>query len=96
MSEENKAIVVLVDASADSIEGYHQIMKELEAAGAGSPEGRLSHVAGAKEGGYLVVDIWESRELFGQFWQTLVSIIQKLGGTPAEPQIYPMVNIDKG
>jgi hypothetical protein len=97
MSEENKIFAAVFDASAeDTIEGYNQVMKELEAANADSPEGRLYHVACAKDSGYLVLDVWESRELFDQFSQTLGSVIQKLGGTPGEPQIYPILNIIQG
>ena len=97
MSEENKAIVVVVDAVAEnSVDGYNQIMNELAVANADTPEGRLYHVACAKDSGYLVLDVWESRESFDQFWQTLGSVVRKLGGTPTEPQIYPLLNIITG
>jgi hypothetical protein len=89
-------IVAIFDASDQTAHQYDQLIKELEEAGAGKPEGRMYHVAYSKGGGYLVVDVWESAELFEQFSQTLVSIIQKLGLKPAPPQIYPVHNIIKG
>ena len=94
--EENKMVVVVSDLPEETSHQYDQIMKELEEAGAGSPEGRLYHVFCTKEGGGLVVSVWESAELFQQFGQTLVPIIKKVGGTPTEPQIYPVGNIIKG
>jgi hypothetical protein len=96
MSEQNKTIVAIFDASADSVGGYNQVTEALQAVGAGSPKGRLFHVAYEKEGGYIVVDVWKSRELFDQFSRTLGSVVQKLGGTPGVPQIYPVVNIIEG
>jgi hypothetical protein len=91
---ENKPIVAVFEA-ADSTEQYDQITQALAAAGAGSPPGRIYHVAYAKDRGIVVVDIWESGELLDQFAQTLVPVIQKLGVTPAMPQIYPVHNIIK-
>ncbi len=93
--EENRTIVAIYDVSDQTAHQYDQLIKELEEAGAGSPEGRLYHVACSKGSGYLVVDVWESGDQLEQFSQTLVPIIQKLGGTPIEPQIYPVSNIVK-
>jgi hypothetical protein len=75
---------------------YDQVIKDLEAAGQGSPKGRLHHVASAKAGGWLVVDVWESPELLNEFAQTLMPILQQNGVTPPQPQVYPVHNIIKG
>ena len=93
---EKSAIVAIFDASDQSIASYHQLVKAVESAGAGAPQGRLYHVAYAKNGGYGVVDIWESAESLQKFAETLTPTIQQLGGTPVEPQIYPVVNVIKG
>ena len=95
-AEKNKTIVAVFDASGETPEQYAQLTEALEAAGAGNPQGRLYHVTCSKEGGYLVVDVWESVELLNQFAETLGPTIQKLGGTPAVPQIYPVLDIIKG
>lgn len=43
-----------------------------------------------------MVDVWESAELLKQFTETSVPTIQKLGGTPVEPRIYPVLDITTG
>lgn len=91
--EDNKAIVAIFDASSEHSEQYDQITKELETVGAGNPIGRLYHVAYAKDGGYIVVDVWESDDLFEQFSLTLADTIKRMGGNPGKPQIYPVHNI---
>ena len=96
MSEENKTIVAVLDIPGQTDDQQDQLNKELEEAGAGSPEGRLYHVGCSKEGGIFVVEVWESDELRDQFVQKLVPILRKLGLPPAEPQIYPVRNIIKG
>ncbi|MEA2446787.1 MAG: hypothetical protein QOK47_424, partial [Actinomycetota bacterium] len=58
-------------------ENYQQTLKELEAAGAGSPEGRLYHVAFGSP--IQVLDVWESQEKFDAFGQTLIPILQGAG-----------------
>ncbi len=95
-AEENKTIVAVFDLPEETTEEYDQIMKDLEAAGAGNPEGRLYHVGCSQEGGTFVVDVWESAELRDQFLQTLVPILKNLGVTPADPKTYPVRNIVKG
>lgn len=92
----NNPIIVVFDVPGMTPEQYDQVIKDLEAAGAGSPRGRLYHVASAKTDGWLVVDVWESAERLDQFAQTLMPSLQKVGVTPPQPQIYPTHNIIKG
>lgn len=75
---------------------YDQVIRDLAAAGAGNPPGRLYHVASAKDGGWLVVDVWQSGEQLNQFAQTLVPIMQKAGVTPPQLQVYPVHNVIPG
>ena len=51
-------------------------------------EGLLAHAAGQGEGGFRVVDVWESAEAFQQFGETLVPILQDMG-VEGEPEVYP-------
>jgi hypothetical protein len=51
-------------------------------------EGLLVHVAGEAEGGFRVVDVWESEEALRRFLETLAPILQELGAE-GEPEIYP-------
>jgi hypothetical protein len=71
---------------------YDQVMKELEAAGHGNPKARLSHVATELPNGWLVIDIWESREALNVFAATLMPILIKNGVTAPQPNILPVYN----
>ena len=96
MSKEKEAIVTVFDLRGEPPEQYDQTVKALEAVGVGSPQGRLYHVACLKEGEVMVVDVWESQELFERFAQTLGTVAQEVGSTKAVPKIYPVHNIIKG
>lgn len=90
------AITAVFDIPGMTSKQYDQTVKDLEAAGAGAPKGRLFHVASSKPGGWFVVDVWESEESMGAFAQTLIPILQKSGVTPQQPQIYSVHNVIKG
>lgn len=75
---------------------YNEAIKQLEAAGAGMPPGRLYHVAFSSGGVFKVIGVWESQEAFNTFGQTLVPILQKLGVDPGQPEIAEVQNIIKG
>jgi hypothetical protein len=90
------ALVAIFDVPGMTAEQYDQTVRELEKAGLGNPDGRLYHVAASKDGGWLVVDVWESEEKFGGFGESLMPILQAEGVPPAEPQIYPVHNTISG
>ena len=90
------AIIMIHDVSEGRLAQYDEVVKNLEAAGRGTPPGRLSHVAARKGDGYLVVDVWESQEAFDRFAQTLLPLLEQAGGAMGQPQVYPVHNIIKG
>lgn len=51
-------------------------------------EGLLVHVAGQGEGGFRVIDVWESEEAAAAFGQILIPILQEFGIIDL-PEIYP-------
>jgi hypothetical protein len=75
---------------------YDQALERLAAAGAGSPPGRLYHVAMESDGLIQVFDVWDSQESFETFGATLVPIMTELGADPGQPQVAPIRNIIKG
>ena len=51
------------------------------------PQGIVSHVAGATGDGWVVVDVWESRQQFDSFFETrLKPAFEAVGGLP-EPKV---------
>jgi len=77
-------------------EAYDDVIKRLEAAGAGAPKGRLYHVAMEHEGAIQVFDVWDSEASFQAFGETLIPIMQAIGADPGEPMVSPIRNIIKG
>jgi hypothetical protein len=72
---------------------YDQVMRDLEGAGAASPDGRSYHVSMALPQGWMVIDVWDSDDKFGRFAQTLVPILQRNGIVPPQPRTLPVHNI---
>jgi len=83
--------VVVIFSSPDfTAKDYDQVWDDLKAAGQSKPKGLISHVGFAKpEGGWMVVDVWESEQAFGEFSQILVPIIKKTGVPVPPPQVMP-------
>lgn len=75
---------------------YDDSIKRLDEAGAGSPPGRLYHVAMEADGQIQVFDVWDSEESFQAFGATLVPILADLGVDPGQPQASPVHNVIKG
>jgi hypothetical protein len=91
------AIVMVSDAGTDTVEQYDQIIKQLDEAGYGNPQGRLSHTAALKDNGsYFVVDVWESAEDLERFAQVLVPLIEAVGGVAPNLKISPLHSMING
>lgn len=71
---------------------YDVTIKELEAAGAGKPKGRLHHSAFDTPDGFRVYDVWTSMEDFDAFGATLIPILQAHGIDPGKPDIMELHN----
>jgi len=66
---------------------YDETSAALEEAGAGSPDGRISHVALETDGEIQVFDIWESQAAFEAFGATLIPILTAAGIELNEPMV---------
>jgi len=75
---------------------YDEIVKRLAAAGAGSPEGRQFHVCFGDKDNLRVSDIWESRQLYDTFIETLKPIMQDLSIEPGEVETFEVHNLIAG
>jgi hypothetical protein len=65
------------------------------------PEGLIFHSAGPMEGGWSIVDFWESRELFDRFQQdrlgpAIGAVGEKAPPNPPSIKEFPVANIIKG
>jgi hypothetical protein len=75
---------------------YDQAIAQLEAAGAGAPEGRTYHVALETNGEIHVFDIWESQAALDAFGSTLIPTLTGLGVDPVEPMVAQVHNVIEG
>ncbi len=65
--------------------------KGLESLSDWPAEGILSHAAGPTEGGWRVIDVWESEEAFQRFGEIIGPLLQE-AGMPGQPQLFELHN----
>ncbi len=75
---------------------YNEIMRRLEAAGAGEPPGRRYHACFGPDDKLQVFDIWESQQDFDKFGETLLPILQEAGIDPGQPVVERVHNLVPG
>jgi hypothetical protein len=93
------AIIVVFDIPGGTQAQYEQVTDRLTG-GRGLPKaasdwpvaGLLSHAAGPSPTGWLVTDVWESREQFDAFAQVLLPLTAE-AGMNAQPQFYEAFNV---
>lgn len=90
------ALTVLYEIPGLTQEQYDKIIEELQAGGITAP-GRIFHVAGPKEAGWQVVDVFESQAAFEQFFgESLGPVMQKLAIAPPPLTLSPVHNMLRG
>jgi len=91
------SIVTVFRLGSMNAEKYNRVIKDLEAAGQGKPEGRQFHVASVQsDGSFVVTDVWSSAELLTKFGTTLNPILKRAGVIPVEPIVQPVHNVIEG
>jgi hypothetical protein len=81
------ALGIYVTGKGFTQEKYDTTLAQLEDAGAGAPDGRLSHIALETDGEIQVFDVWESEEAFEEFGATLIPILTAAGIEISEPMV---------
>jgi len=85
-----KKVLVQFSSPGMTAKQFDQVWDELRKAGQEHPVGLIHHVAGQQGNNWVVVDLWESEELFNKFGETLMPILNKVGVTAAPPVITPV------
>jgi len=75
---------------------YAEILRRLEAAGAGAPPGRLHHTCYGPKDALLVIDVYDTQSSFEAFGQVLVPILKAMEVDVGQPQVTPVHNIIRG
>lgn len=90
------AFAILFKPTPMDASRYDEVIRRLEAASVGAPQGRLYHVCHGEGSDLQVLDVWESMETFEKFGQTLMPILQEIGIDPGQPEIRPVHNTIAG
>jgi hypothetical protein len=87
------AIAIYFHPESMSAAQYDDIMKRLDAAGVGSPSGRVHHSCFGPADHLMVYDVWDSAESFQKFGETLMPILGEAGVDAGQPEIMPLHNM---
>ena len=90
------ALAVLFTPDHMSTKQYDRIIKDLEAAGAGAPKGRLYHACYGDPADLRVFDVFDSPENLAAFVEQLSPVLAGVGVDPGTPDVIPIHNIIKG
>ena len=90
------AIAVVIDFAGGTAEKHDALVAEMGLTGetASTVQGLIFHAAGPTEGGWRVIDVWESEEAFQRFGAVIGPILQDVGMS-GEPQLFPLHNFVK-
>jgi hypothetical protein len=75
---------------------YAEVLRRLDAAGAGAPRGRLHHACYGDKTDLRVTDIYDTPQSFEAFGKTLVPILASLGIDVGRPDVVEVHNIIRG
>lgn len=88
------AVAYIFEVPGAGQEQYDAVMDRL---GRGDQPGRLYHVAGPVEDGWMVVDVWESKEAFEAFLaEKLIPAARATDFFASLPLSFPVYNIVVG
>ena len=79
------AISVYINPVSATAAQYDEIIRRLDAAGAGKPAGRLYHACFGSGDKLQVFDIWESQQAFDKFGETMRQSSRKSASILASP-----------
>jgi hypothetical protein len=69
---------------------YDEATRELEAAGAANPAGRVHHSCFGPDDALMVYEVWESQQAFEAYGPQLMPILAKVGIDPGTPDVMPV------
>jgi quinol monooxygenase YgiN len=86
------AVGLLFDGVGVSQNQYYQVFNQVTNNGAEPPAGSLTHHAGPTEGGFCVIETWESPEALQTFYEMELGAALEAAGTLVQPRIFQITN----
>lgn len=87
------AIAIYFHPKSLSAEQYDEAIRELQAAGAANPAGRIHHSCFGPDADLMVYEVWESQQAFEDYGPVLMPILLKAGIDPGTPDVMPLHNL---
>ena len=87
------AIAVYFHPKSLSTAQYDETVKEVDAAGAEHPVGRIHHSCFGPDGDLMVYEVWVSQQAFEDYGKVLMPILQRTGIDPGTPDVMPVHNL---
>jgi hypothetical protein len=76
-------------------ERYDEVSRRMEGAGDWPPDGMDVHVLFGEEGDMRVSEIWDSEEQFRAFADRLMSVLDEVGVSYSEPEVFEAHELQK-
>jgi hypothetical protein len=90
------SIVVRFSPANLTAEQYDKVSSQVQESGDWLPDGMELHVCFGSDGNLRVSEIWDSQEQFESFGERLMPVLEENGiEFAAEPEIFPVHNLDK-
>ncbi|MEU8526209.1 MULTISPECIES: hypothetical protein [Streptomyces] len=86
------AVLVVVDIPGGTKEQYEANHKKITGSPWFPPKGFVSHVAAPSEAGWLIVDVFETKDDYTAFVERAMPIFQENGTPPVHPKFYEPAN----
>lgn len=86
------AVAMLMEIPGGTQEQYDRVMDELQLES--MPEGGIAHIAAPMEGGWRVLDVWETQQHFERFYEERLKHAIAVAGVPdAVPKFQELHNV---
>jgi hypothetical protein len=88
------AIAIYFHPKSLSAGQYDEAVRQLDAAEAGHPAGRVHHSCFGPDGDLMVYEVWESQQAFEDYGPVLMPILHNIGIDPGTPDVMPVHNLE--
>jgi hypothetical protein len=86
------AIGVIFDGVGMTQEQYYQVFNQVTNNGAEAAPGMLSHHAGPTDGGFCVIETWESQEALQTFFEDKLGEALAAANIQTQPRMFEIIN----
>ncbi len=86
------AIGLLFDGRGVTRDQYEQVLNDVSDNGTRKAPGLLSHHAGPTDGGFCVIETWESQEALQDFVEQYLGKALAAAGIQVQPRVFEIVN----